>query len=702
METEEVGKPQKFLSNLQENNFLTGGRLRIFKDKWARLTTDQNILEIISGYHLEFDSGGPPHQDVTPQPYRFDPQETSAVDEEISRLCKKGVIEPAGTGSGFVSNIFTRPKKNGTYRMILDLSELNESIQYYHFKMDTFESALKLITKNCYLTSIDLRDAYYMIPIAVEHKKYLRFVWRGATWQFKALPNGLTSGPRIFTKLFKIPLAHLRQMGFNIISYIDDTLLVANTKEQANIAVENTVHILSDLGFIIHPEKSVFEPTQKLEFLGFVIDTKLMQVRLTDERIIDIKQSCNSLLSKGPHKIRSVASTVGKLVASFSGSQFGPLYYRQIEKEKTEALRKHCGNFDKFMSLSIMANRELKWWLANVASMYRTIDKGPITMQITSDASGLGWGATDGTVEIGGRWNSHELIRANRNEINYLETLAAFHALRSFFNPGITNCHILLRMDNTTAVAYINHMGGTKSIACNELAKTIWEWCITRKIWITAAHVPGVDNSIADKKSRIFNDNLEWMLHVDIFRNICETYGTPDIDLFASRLNAQLTRYVSWKPDPTAEAIDAFTINWGNLFFYAFPPFSLILRCLQKVEQDQADGIIIVPKWPTQPWFSKLLHLLIDTPLILPNTKGCLTQPTTGKNHPLRNQMFLLCCRLSGKCFKTADFQRKQQASFSLHGDPQQKPNTAYTSESGCIFALNGTPIQCKPMFYKY
>ena len=90
--------------------------------------------------------------------------------------------------------------------------------------------------------------------------------------------------------------------------------------------------------------------------------------------------------------------------------------------------------------------------------------------------------------------------------------------------------------------------------------------------------------------SRKFNDNIEWTLDKNVFDNIVRLYGLPEIDLFASRLNAQLPIYVSWMPDPTAWAVDAFTLDWGRMNFYAFPPFSLVPRCLQKIRQDKARG----------------------------------------------------------------------------------------------------------------
>ena len=226
-------------------------------------------------------------------------------------------------------------------------------------------------------------------------------------------------------------------------------------------------------------------------------------------------------------------------------------------------------------------------------------------------------------------------------------------------------------------------MGGIKSQACNTMAQEIWEWCIPREIFVTAQYLPGVQNVIADRKSRQFNDQIEWKLDETVFHKLCRLYGKPDVDLFASRLNAQVENYVSWKPDPSAMATDAFTLPWGGQTFYAFPPFCLIAKCLQKIEADEANGFMIVPRWPTQSWFAKLLSLLSDEPLILPPDKNLITLPTSNSVHPLHKRLNLMCCRLSGESSKTWAFQRRLPKSSYHHGGQPQENNTRHMSDNG-------------------
>ena len=133
-------------------------------------------------------------------------------------------------------------------------------------------------------------------------------------------------------------------------------------------------------------------------------------------------------------------------------------------------------------------------------------------------------------------------------------------------------------------------------------------------------------------------------------------WGTPDIELFASRLNSQLPKYASCKPDPGATRVDAFSFAWSGMFAYLFPPFCLIARCLKKLESDGALGLIIVLLWPTQAWWPQLMNLLIATPVILPQHKDLLTLPHNRMEHPLKTKLRMVACLLSGSSIKHKEF----------------------------------------------
>ena len=561
-------------------------------DAWNRLTSDQEILSTVFGMTIEFDS--PPCQHYLPQSVRsvFDAQ---VIDLEITKLLSKRVIEPTGHSHGeIISDIFLRNKKDGSYRMILNLKKLNQYASKIHFKMDTLSTVIKLIEKDCYMASIDLKDAYYSVSITPADRKYLRFMWQGSLSQFICLPNGLSCAPRKFTKLLKPALSTLHLRGHVSSSYLDDMYLQGKTYRECVDNVIDSVQVVDSLGFVAHPDKSTFIPSQRLEFLGFILNSVEMTIRLTPEKATGLQTACNILLADPSPTIRELARVIGKIVSSFPGVRYGPLYYRSLERNKLTALHANRWNFDKKVTLSPQAVEELEWWANNVIDSYNVLTRESSNYTLTTDASMEGWGALFGTCSTGGLWAAHEA----RNHINYLELLAAFLGLQVFCH-SLNNTHIQLMIDNTTAVAVINHMGTCHSDVLNTLSKRLWLWCVSRNIWISAAHIAGKSNQQADLES---------------------------------------------------VTIDAFSLDWSTLKFCAFPPLSVIPAVLKKIRDDKATGVCVLPNWPTQAWFPLAMKMTICENVNLQANKFLLQLPSRpDATHPLHKQLSLLACLLSGK-----------------------------------------------------
>ena len=190
---------------------------------------------------------------------------------------------------------------------------------------------------------------------------------------------------------------------------------------------------------------------------------------------------------------------------------------------------------------------------------------------IELDASTYGWGATCEGIRTGGPWSP----KGSQWHMNCLEALAAFHAVKCFVGDkrGVS---VLLRLDNTSAVSYMNKLGGTVSARLTAIVKELWLWCMTRDITLIAEHLPGVRNTVADEESRVMKDRTDWMLNPGIIAQIQDRWGPLEVDLFASRLTTQLERFFSWRPDPEAEALDAFNQDWTILHGkgYANPPWN--------------------------------------------------------------------------------------------------------------------------------
>ena len=163
-------------------------------------------------------------------------------------------------------SIFTREKRDGSYRLILNLKQLNKHIEYEHFKMESLQSVLNTIRPNCWMTSVDLKDAFYPVSIYPDHQKFLKFKWQGHCYAFRGMPKGFSEVMRVFTKLLKPPFSIWRSHGYLSVIFVDESYLQGHTFSICEDNVNATVDLLQFLGFTIHPEKSVLVHTQDYRF----------------------------------------------------------------------------------------------------------------------------------------------------------------------------------------------------------------------------------------------------------------------------------------------------------------------------------------------------------------------------------------------------------------------------------------------------
>ena len=370
-------------------------------------------------------------------------------------------------------------------------------------------------------------------------------------------------------------VALLRQLGIRMIIYLDDLLIMAQSQDLLNCHVSTVRNLLENLGFIISYLKSVLIPATQMEFLGFLIDSQTMTLALPRDKVRKVKKECQSVLNYPQVTVRELAKLIGHLTSTIQAVFPGPLHFRHLQGDKNKSLAQF-GSYDSLIQLSPYALEELVWWRDNLDAWNgKSLISGTPNLIIETDASRKGWGTFCMGVSTGGQWSQGE----SKLHINCLELLAGAFAIMTF-GKSKAQMKVRLLMDNVTAAHYINRMegGGTKSPALARLAIDLWEWCLQHKILIEAQYLPGVLNVRADRESRVMKDLHDWKLDPLVFAELNHLWGPLDVDLFASRLSAQLPRFYSWRTDPQAEAIDAFSQDWRSIRGYAFPPFALIGR----------------------------------------------------------------------------------------------------------------------------
>lgn len=194
------------------------GRLKLFAENWKSVTSDELILSSITGFKIPFRTVI--HQNQQPSEPSWSNSEMEVITEQINKLLQKGAIRKCSAENGqFISRIFLTSKPDGSSRLILNLKPPNEFIDTAHFKMEDCRTAQRLMQREGYMVTVDFKDAYYLVPITKEHRKYLRFLFEGQLYEFTVLPFGLNCAPLILTKIMRPIVTLLRKRGLMSVIY---------------------------------------------------------------------------------------------------------------------------------------------------------------------------------------------------------------------------------------------------------------------------------------------------------------------------------------------------------------------------------------------------------------------------------------------------------------------------------------------------
>ena len=186
------------------------------------------------GHRVPFKDSPPPlaRTLVSFPTYRAGSPRAQALRQEVEAMLAKGALEIArDPGPGFYSRLFLVEKATGGWRPVIDLSHLNDFVQLTPFKMETVASVLLSVREGDFLASLDLKDAYFQIPIHGSSRKLLRFMSEGTVYQFKALCFGLLTAPQVFTRVFAAVSAWAHARGIRLLRYLDDWLVLSSSEK---------------------------------------------------------------------------------------------------------------------------------------------------------------------------------------------------------------------------------------------------------------------------------------------------------------------------------------------------------------------------------------------------------------------------------------------------------------------------------------
>jgi len=575
----------------------------------------------------------------------------------VLQLKEKGAIEAALVPSpGFYSRIFLLPKPSGEWRPIIDLSALNVFIKCPPFKMETAASILRALRRGQWLTSLDLKDAYFHIPIHPSFRHYLRFCHEGVVWQFKALPFGLNTAPLVFTKVTAAVLAYAHAHGISLHVYIDDWLLNPETRELSVAQTQFMVNLCKRLGWVVNEKKSEMIPSQVATYLGITFDTTVGLAYPSAKRMDRWLPLAKVFIARQAQPAQLWRRVLGHLASLEKLVPYGRVRIRPLQHQLAVNWSQSTDSPNRLVPLNQEVLLAIAWW-RDKTHLLRGMRTGitPVHAYLYTDSSSLGWGAHLNDQSASGVWPPS----LRDVHINELELRAVWLGLQAF-QDTILGSNVAIMCDNVTAIAYLRNQGGTLSLTLCQLASQICIWAESRSITLTPRHLPGHLNVVADQLSR--KDQVlktEWSLDPAVVRRVFRQWGSPHVDLFALKRNSKLPMYMSPVFEPEAWKVDSLVQSWVGLYAYAYPPTSLIRQTLNKLVLDKAELILIAPLWPRQEWFPDLLSLSIDFPLELPPTPKLLKQTFTNHFHQRPDTLNLHAWRLSADSIKLGAFRNK-------------------------------------------
>ena len=532
------------------------GRLRKCLPFWKEeVKAGATILSVIEhGYVLPLKS--------EPTTYRCSNHPTAIRNAEfvlasVSDLLTTGCVVEVQEAPHICSPLSVVENSSGKRRLVVNLRHLNRFLWKQKFKYEDLRVAMLLLEKNDFLFSFDLKSGYHHVDIASEHWKYLGFSWEDRFYVFTVLPFGLSTACYMFTKLVRPLVRYWRGKGLRIIVYLDDGLCAVKGEENAHTASTLVQTTLEKSGFVANVAKSNWTPTQRLQWLGFVLDLKKGHIEIPPDRIDATRHRLQAVRDVKTIQARHLASIVGKIISM--GLAIGPV--SRFMTRSMYALLETRNSWGEGLEISPEARHELKFWEACLADYsFQPIWHRPSAVRVVySDASETGYGGY--VVEHGacvsyGQWTESEAEQSS----TWRELAAVLQVLMGVARK-LANYRVRWFTDNQNVSRIL--MVGSKKAHLQDLALRVFSIAVQNNIKLEPEWIPRELNERADYLSRII-DYDDWMLNPVVFDDVDQLWGPHTIDHFAYCFNAQTPRFNSRSWSPGSEAVDAFTVDWGG------------------------------------------------------------------------------------------------------------------------------------------
>lgn len=603
-------------------------RLRRCLGVWREIGASAKVLAWISqGVRAQWLRGPgrePPRRHLGVSGTGLSSEERKWLDKELARLLSIGAIEKVTAAQcSHVSRIFLLPKAGqpGRYRCITDLSWLNQFSVVGSCKLEGLWMIGDILEPGDYMASADLQDAYLCLDVHEEDRRFFCFQVGNQYYRYTCLSFGWTLSPRYFVELMEVPVRYLRtrsRPAVKILSYLDDFACFGSTAASTARALDTMLSLFGRLGLTVHPEKGCHVPTQRLEHLGMLIDSKLGIFGATPRKASRLRAEARALRKQACQKARHVPK---KQLGKFAGlaQHLAPaIRLTQFRlREIYNCLADGRQSFTGVVRVSGQGMDDLQWWteLRDADMRWYIWPRDP-EAELYTDASPWGWGARvhldlealdNNPLEGRGFWSTGE----RRMHITLLEMRAVTRALQ-VYGPLLRGKVVLHQEDNQAAMGAMKKMASSARDMMSEI-RLLHQQLDSFEIELRTQYVRSEYN-LADGLSRETDSSDVWRLNPLLFEELGGA-SLFSIDRFASEHNNLLPRFNSRWSCPGTEAVDAFSFphaRWREEVNYCNAPWSVLGRLVTKLKQSQARAAVVAPgghRWSGAAWAPQLRQL---------------------------------------------------------------------------------------------
>ncbi|KAA6367189.1 MAG: putative reverse transcriptase, partial [Streblomastix strix] len=616
--TLQESKMSPMLPHLHLQDLPIGGRLTHYISEWQKIRADTLISRGIKAYWL--------HKECPEILARYkcislqnrSKQSLESVEDLIQKELQEDIVEEVQLQDlSWVNPCFAIPKaEQGKWRKITDCSILNKFLRGTHFIMEDMMTLRQIIQSKDFMIKIDLEMAFHHIPVDPAFRPFLGFHHNNRFFRYKAMCFGVKHAPLVFNKTLKLIMKVIReQLQIRCIAYCDDLLFLSQSKEELEEKKTQIIIILEQFGWKFSEKKSVLEPQQTTEFLGWEICTQTDQIRMGEDRRQKMLQQINrwiKIIQKQTLvKVKALASFIGKLNFRRMQIRRGGLHMSKLNKVKS------WGELKKGWISKLYINRstlqEIYWWKK------KKEENKPIRPTIhqpqailTTDASATSWGATlklqNPEEEVWFQWDWSDKWKLSSSKQR--ERAAVLCALTRYEHFLRRQRVTALKIETDNSVSSFNLNRGAAAVSLQRLTDKILEKLEDLGLQIQAFHIHGIENTIPDSLSRLATSG-DYSLRSEVLLEVLSQFQVkPTIDMFSNRRNRKFKRFVSVTRDRWAVTQDSLSMSWKSEIPYLHPPIPLIPATLSKLKREGVQALLIVPNWPSQPWWPELRSMM--------------------------------------------------------------------------------------------